>query len=486
MQMTPFTQALVDNMQSKGYSPYAIATALGNAQQENSLNTNGTPGDGGASFGGFQWKDSRHDDLVNFAVQNGKPWDDPDIQAKFHLNELETSEKKAGAALKGAQSLEDANNAYKGYLRYGDDSYDTRLQNAQQWYQALTGGQIKPGSPQSSVPAGPQQSPSALGGLYDALFNGQPGALSQVNAVDGLTPMQRAGDAFTGLGASLMARDNPAGAAALMSGLNSDRSNRVQLAQLAMQKLKQKQQGDSVLYKGGQNLLMQRADGTKYMLPTQPLDGEDDGKAKATAPLIQSFQNNSKSALETAHLVDDMNSVQKFLMDHPDYNMNLLKNGEYELRNRLGKADENSAEYKNIQQIIKRLQYTTVQTEKGPVTGVKLIAAQQTNMPGGAENDPMTFLQALDRARSSVKANYGTSADAASAVASTTKGLDNSIRVNDGTKLSFDDFHKKNYDGWNAFDKDYGLTGERFDNYKKNHFQANGGKKSFYDFATGK
>jgi hypothetical protein len=62
------------------------------------------------SHGAGQWneKAGRFGLLTAFADKRGKLWSDPETQLAFLSHELETTERKAGVALRAAQTIEDA------------------------------------------------------------------------------------------------------------------------------------------------------------------------------------------------------------------------------------------------------------------------------------------------------------------------------------------------------------------------------------------
>ena len=477
MELTPFAQSVMTMGQQRGYSPTAIAAILGNGQQESGNDPETDPGDNGTAFGAMQWRGPRYAALQGLAKAQGKDVSDPDIQATHLFNELDGPESKAGAALKSATDLNSANDAMKSYLRYGDDSYNTRLQNATEWSKNLGGAGASKGALSSALPLDPK-TPSAVGGLYDALTGG-PGALSAVGP-DGLNASGRFGDGLTGLGAALMARDNPAGAAVLNSSLNSDANRRVQLAQLAMQKQKlaQQQNAGTLLAKGDKNLLMQRPDGSTYTIPATTINEPDDGKDKLTAPISKQALSYQKDLGATSNLVDDMNTMRKFIADN-DLKMNILQNGVAQFANASGNANANSAAIKEAERLMKRMQYNIVTSEAGPTTKQKLQAALETNFPVGAQYDPVTYSDAVTTAQKQLKDNFGATSGAYKALSDTTKGLNSEIRDTTGKSSELEDFTNGAFDRWNKFEQDFA---PQYETYKKNHLAGTPGKPSFKTF----
>lgn len=242
---SPLAQALISEGQKRGYSPIAIAASIGNASQENGLRTNGAPGDNGTAFGAFQWRGDRYRNLQNTAGAMGKAWDDPSVQAAHWYNEQDGKyggEKRYGDRLKAAQTPEEANDAVISSLRPAGSqdgprnahNYTGRMNAVNEAFgllgnqggspggTAVAGGPPTPPVNPADLPAEgaqdasfqmPQPAPPKEG--WDAFLDGGPGALFG-------KPQQgwNMGDAMTGAGIALMARDNPAGAAAMAKMLD--------------------------------------------------------------------------------------------------------------------------------------------------------------------------------------------------------------------------------------------------------------------------
>lgn len=233
---SPLAQALISEGQRRGYPAIAIAASIGNASQENGLRTNGAPGDNGTAYGGFQWRKDRYQNLLNTAGVMGKAWDDPQVQAAHWYNEQDGKyggEKPYGDALKAARNAQEANDAVIRSLRPAGSqngpqaahNYQGRLSAVNDAFRLLTGsdGGINPSvvmgsqassdDPQTTGAITPQAPPEEG---WDAFLSGGPGALFG-------QPQQgwNIGDALTGAGAALMARDNPEGAKSLLTSIRA-------------------------------------------------------------------------------------------------------------------------------------------------------------------------------------------------------------------------------------------------------------------------
>lgn len=158
-----------------GMPPMQAAVWAGNVQQESSFNP-GALNKGEGAFGLIQWRESRRRQLEEFARKRGTRPDDPETQARFSLWEMTEGppeQRRPGQAFLAARTPEEANQALKGYIRYGDDSYQTRLNNARNFLgsgapapQAAGGGAVpSPQQQQAFVNSLPPQEVQALARL---------------------------------------------------------------------------------------------------------------------------------------------------------------------------------------------------------------------------------------------------------------------------------------------------------------------------------
>lgn len=152
---------------SRGYAPAQAAALAGNAQVE----SGGRPavlGDSGKALGLFQWHPDRQANLRTFAQREGLDPGDERTQLAFKDWELQNTERRAGAALRAAQTPEEATAAVlaslrpQGYSRTDPTQsmrYDKRLANTQ----ALlgSGGAVLQSAPSRSEPPAPSAPPAA-------------------------------------------------------------------------------------------------------------------------------------------------------------------------------------------------------------------------------------------------------------------------------------------------------------------------------------
>lgn len=131
--------------EAKGYSPEAAAALAGNFGWESGFNPNarnkGDGRDGSDSIGLGQWNGPRAAALQKFAAERGANPADARTQLEFAAWELDSSPDAAGVKdrLKGAKTLEEANDAALGFFRpsgwtaqnaKGSHGYEGRLANA--------------------------------------------------------------------------------------------------------------------------------------------------------------------------------------------------------------------------------------------------------------------------------------------------------------------------------------------------------------------
>lgn len=130
--------------QQKGWSKEQAAGIVGNLLAESSLNTGarnaGDGTDGSDSIGVAQWNSGRAKALQQYAREVGKDWRDFDTQLEFVNEELNSSEKGAGTALRNAKDVQQATEAMIMYERPAGSqkgarnahNYNGRLKYAQQ------------------------------------------------------------------------------------------------------------------------------------------------------------------------------------------------------------------------------------------------------------------------------------------------------------------------------------------------------------------
>lgn len=150
-------------LMQRGLSPVQAAALAGHMQQESGFNPTALNQNEGA-FGLLQHRLDRRDNLNKFAGARGTSPGDVPTQLDFILAEMHGPEARSGSQFLSATDLPGAHAALKRFIRYGDNSDNTRLANAQ----ALLGGggQSIPVSPTSAAPfsmaaagAAPQQQP---------------------------------------------------------------------------------------------------------------------------------------------------------------------------------------------------------------------------------------------------------------------------------------------------------------------------------------
>lgn len=132
---------IVRGLIDRGYSPHAAAALAGHMLQESGGNPSAVNQGEGAN-GLLQWRLDRWDNLQKFAKDQGKSPNDPNVQLDFVGQEFAGPEKKAGAAFLSAPDLPSASAALKPYIRFGDNSADTRMNNAASLYNQLNGDKV--------------------------------------------------------------------------------------------------------------------------------------------------------------------------------------------------------------------------------------------------------------------------------------------------------------------------------------------------------
>lgn len=243
---TPFLTALYNEGMARKYPAVALAGLAGNIWGE-SRGDHRAIGDNGHAIGAAQWND-RSPMLKSFAAQNGTSWQDPTAQAKFLFHELDTSERKAKDALMSARDPVSAAKAGLLFERpYGYNMpnfekvsslhWNDRMNAAQKAFAELNGGAgdtsgVSPhafarhsslgatsGNPiqQSFAPeaAAPEPQPTQIA------MNDDPNAQMWDR-------LGNIGNGLTGLGAAIMAINNPAGASVLANLSKQNKSRQWQ------------------------------------------------------------------------------------------------------------------------------------------------------------------------------------------------------------------------------------------------------------------
>jgi hypothetical protein len=103
-------------MQKHGYTVPQAAAMVGHGTQESGLDPNAV-GDNGTAKGVFQWRGDRLAGLQSYAKSAGLDPNHIDTQLGFMDHELNTTELKAGNALRAATNVNDATRAGMAYER---------------------------------------------------------------------------------------------------------------------------------------------------------------------------------------------------------------------------------------------------------------------------------------------------------------------------------------------------------------------------------
>lgn len=108
--MADNTAYAMEWLRKKGYAPYQAAAMVGHGMQESGLDTNAT-GDNGTAKGIFQWRGDRLAGLHSFAAATGSDPNNIDTQLGFMDHELNTTERRAGDALRASTDVRGATRA---------------------------------------------------------------------------------------------------------------------------------------------------------------------------------------------------------------------------------------------------------------------------------------------------------------------------------------------------------------------------------------
>lgn len=446
----PLAQALIAEGRRRGYSDVAIATSIGNAMAESGLNPATRPGDNGTAFGGFQWRHDRFSNLKNTASRMGVDYTDPKAQAAHWFDELDGkvgSEGRWGQKLKSAQDIAAANDAVISALRpagwsannpRGGHNYDRRLAFAKQALEAITSGKITTadvspsGGPNYNVPGddlemaktvfegtnepnpmvaamqGSQESDVLAGGsgdddlaqpaLSSSFLTGGPGALFG-------RPQEgwNFGDTMIRVGAAMMARDNPQGAAAVFKSIEEDeQTKRTQMAINARKKLEKQEANRTIMDRTGRELITVDPQGN--VVNRTQLNPED----KALPPKTMEYLEKQKVAADTAYDVLDKLNHYRNLITEGKLDVSALSRMDNTFRNLINsdEVDEKTRNAARFAAFIEDLRNQRLLEAKGVQTEGDAVRAMQAIMPGVAGYNNKTTLALLDDAADKLEKSW--------------------------------------------------------------------------------
>lgn len=169
-------QIIRDGFIARGFTPVQAAVLAGNMQQESSFNPAAyNPNED--AFGGFQWRLDRKTGLENYAKATGRAANDIEAQMDWVVQEMTGPEARSAAPFLAATTPEAANAAIKKYIRWGDNSDATRLQNAMAYMgtpaQAPAVAAINAAAPQPAPPM-PGNALTGDAGFVNPAFGNSP------------------------------------------------------------------------------------------------------------------------------------------------------------------------------------------------------------------------------------------------------------------------------------------------------------------------
>ena len=161
------TMSGLDMMQSlmaRGYSAPQAAALVGHMTQESGLDPNAVNEKEGA-HGLLQFRGSRWQGLQDYAKAQGKSPNDPGIQIDYIRQEMSGPEAKSARGFLAAGDVNAASAALKPYIRFGDNSDKTRLNNSVgllAQYNAAQPQNVSPVAPVGALASGPQDPTSPI------------------------------------------------------------------------------------------------------------------------------------------------------------------------------------------------------------------------------------------------------------------------------------------------------------------------------------
>lgn len=399
----PFAQSLISEGQRRGYSPYDISAAIGNANVENRLRTDGTPGDNGTAFGGMQWRLDRFTALKSKAAAMGKPWNDPSVQAAHWYDEQDTDGRK------GATSIEQANANVIGSLRPGGytrngplenvSNYQNRASGSAAAYAAMNGGAMSPQAAPQDLPAeGAQETQGILTQSAQQPQGYQP------TFTDGLDK----------LSAAFFMRDSPQQAQVIQNGLKDRMANQAAALRRA--------QGATERWQTG--AAFKNADGN-WVRPSQSSTGgyketavpkgqepaedtvETSRQAEAAISKRQPLVQNAK---QLEKVIDSISTLRE-AMQLGTFDVSIDKHGEVLINNLTGNSTDNDRKLKAMTTSIIEAASAFGATQRGALTNFKFQKDMEKVMPSLADKDTKAAYDSLKRVTHEAHLAYDATAD---------------------------------------------------------------------------
>jgi hypothetical protein len=181
---------MADNLQyamqwlmRRGYQPHQAAALVGHGFAESGMQPTGVVGDNGTAKGAFQWRGDRLAGLYNFANQTGADPNHLDTQLGFLDHELNTTERRAGDALRAAPDVRSAVRAGMMYERPQGFTM-ANPEGGMHWSKRLGKAEEMLGMPRSAVQAA---APAAAGAAPvmqagPPMMPGAPGSMGDIAA----------------------------------------------------------------------------------------------------------------------------------------------------------------------------------------------------------------------------------------------------------------------------------------------------------------
>lgn len=333
-----------------------------------------------------------------------------------------------------------------------------------------------------------------------------PAPLTDLQKMNGL------GNSLTSLGAALMARDNPNGAAALRAALPAQVTpTKTSLSDIGFKKLGNGQWVHSTYNaQTGQYI---NTPVNKSYVPQSDIDESNDTSKEdalkqrkdiADAKIQESqqkdllkaqkpFQDNDAAMTRASMINDDINMIRQKVISGQ------LKLGNYDqskswIDNFLNQTDDNDADVKNAFARIKQATLQNIKDyEKGATSRAQLQAAQEANLPAGGQFSTRTLLDSLDRTSEANRAAYETRARANGTLIKSFPKLGDTGQIDpetgqpltsEGMQQRWNDKLKQYHD----FEKQYGKDSKARSDFIKS-YQSGGtptpGQGSFFKHVMG-
>lgn len=371
-----------------GLQTHQAAGLVGNLVRESGpdLNPWGPSGDNGTAWGTAQWRGPRLQGLQDYARSKGIDYKSMEAQQGFMRHEMDGPENRAYQHLVSAKTPEEAASAVNKFYERSADQSGRREQAAREMMMQFGHPSMDASTGGSSMPT---NTPPPDNG-----FMGQLGNFVTGDFMTGANGGYGLADRLGGVGAAMMALDNPKGAAAINEGINNKAM--LHLKQQMLAQKPEKAPGSNFQYDANTNTFF-RTDGTGNLVTQaspNPMIAKPAVHKDLSPKVLTDLSKNEEKygtiaqiSSEGAQVLDDLNSGK--------LDLGMVRNLENSGRNMVGQSNEQSRAYARYKQFIQKLANTEMLKANGVQTEGDAFRVMQEIAAGGANYDTAAAKEAI-------------------------------------------------------------------------------------------